>query len=166
MHGVNVNPEDYPIVKNIISFYDYLIEYNESNTPFATGKLVYFHYAIRGSMRPGGPAWEVNAMPDGKYKFTYTDDRPTFQGKPEEVKEIICDASLGDEMYNFMKEGRVQDYRSDYYAVGVQDGSSWSFSARFSDGKSYRSSGYMDGPRDMSGVNNCLDLLNKLLKEE
>ncbi len=165
MHGVNVSPEDYPLVKSVMSFFDYLFEYQESNTPFSTGKLLSFSYSIRGSMRPGGPKWELNAMDDGKYKLVFTDDSPKFMNKPEEVKEMICDEQVGETLYNFMKEGRVPDYRSYYQAVGVYDGSSWSFSASFSDGKYYHSGGYMDGPRNRAGINNCVDYLNKLLNQ-
>jgi len=166
MHGANVNPEDFPIVNCVMSYFDYLFEYNESTTPFSTGKLLSFTYYIRGSMRPGGPKWELNAMGDGKYKLVFTDDSPTFMNKPEVVKEMVCDEKVGEALYNFMKEGRVQDYRSYYQAVGVMDGSSWSFSASFSDGKSYRSGGYMDGPRDRSGINKSVDYLEELLKQK
>ena len=47
---------------------------------------------------------------------------------------------------------------------GVTDGSNWRFEVRFSEGKSVRSSGYMDGPRDMSGINNALKYVEELLK--
>ena len=116
-------------------------------------------------MRPGGPEWTVELQSDGRYKVSYMNDAGTkFTDKEPERKEKIFNSKVGDDLVEIFRKGKIQTYKSDYMNPGVTDGSSWRFEARFSEGKSVRSGGYMDGPRDMSGINNALKYVEELLK--
>jgi len=164
LHGQNVNPKDFPILSGIISFFDYTHEYTESGVPFPSGDLVSFNYRHKGSMRPGGPEYQLTRNENGSYKLVYTNDSKQYVNGKTENKEKLLDSKVGSEIIDMLKAGKVQNYRSYYNAYGVMDGSSWSMSIKFSDGKVLSSGGYMSGPRDDSGLKNTLKYLDSLLK--
>ena len=165
INATKVSPKDFGIVNAITSFFDSECEFTLPDTPFPEGKLTYFHYSNKGSMRPGGPEWTVELQSDGRYKVSYMNDAGTkFIDKEPERKEKIFDSKVGDDLVEIFRKGKIQTYKNDYMNPGVTDGSSWRFEARFSEGKSVRSGGYMDGPRDMSGINNALKYVEELLK--
>ena len=165
INATKVSPKDFGIVNAITSFFDSECEFTLPDTPFPEGKLTYFHYSNKGSMRPGGPEWTVELQSDGRYKVSYMNDAGTkFTDKEPERKEKIFNSKVGDDLVEIFRKGKIQTYKSDYMNPGVTDGSSWRFEARFSEGKSVRSGGYMDGPRDMSGINNALKYVEELLK--
>lgn len=164
INGTNMTPENFNIVKAVISFIDHEFELNETNTPFPEGKVTYFYYSDKGSMRPGGPEWTVTRESDGLYKVKYFDDRGKFEGREPVTKEKVYDAKVGDDLLEIFKKGKIQNYKSEYVDHGVTDGSRWKFEVKFESGKSVRSGGYMDGPRDSSGINDALKYLNKLME--
>ncbi len=173
MHGKNVNPNDYLPVALISSQIDLLLAYASysSNTTasnsnsFPKGSLVSFSYSVKGSMRPGGPEWKLSVMEDGKYKLTYRNDQMAFNGEEPEIKEIICEPEVGNDILQFLKDGNAHNYNSYYSNPGVTDGSRWSLDVRFSSGKTISSSGYMAGPKDESAIDNSINYLNNLLKD-
>ena len=77
INATKVNPKDFGIVNAITSFFDSEFEFTVPDTPFPEGKLTYFHYSNKGSMRPGGPEWTVEQQSDGRYKVTYLNDAGT-----------------------------------------------------------------------------------------
>ena len=165
INATKVDPEDFGIVNAITGFFDSECEFTVPDTPFPEGKLTYFCYTNKGSMRPGGPEWTVELQSDGRYKVSYLNDAGTkFTDKEPEHKEQIFDAKVGDDLLEIFRKGKIQTYKSDYMNPGVTDGSNWRFEARFSGGKSVSSGGYMDGPRDMSGIDNALKYVEELLK--
>ena len=164
LNGVQMTSSQFPIVGFVISFMDNELELVEPNTPFPEGKLTYFHYSNKGSMRPGGPEWTVEREADGRYKVTYFDDRGKFERRTPEKKEKVFDSKIGDDLLEIFRNGKIQNYKEEYVDPGVQDGSSWRFEVKFDSGKSIRSYGYMDGPRNSSGMNGAVDYVRKLLE--
>lgn len=161
--GENVDYKDFAIMNFVLNYFDNIFEFNIPDKPFPEGKLVYFHYSHKGSMRPGGPEWTVERMDDGKYKVTYMDDSMKYMGEELEKKEIKCDANLGEDLCEIFRQGKIQNYRGHYSNPGVLDGSSWNFEVKFEEGTWVRTGGYMDGPRDMSGINNSINYLKELM---
>ncbi len=92
LNGVQMTSSQFPIVGIVISFMDNELELVEPNTPFPEGKLTYFHYSNKGSMRPGGPEWTVEREADGRYKVSYFDDRGKFERRTPEKKEKVFDS--------------------------------------------------------------------------
>ena len=164
INATKVKPEDFGIVNAITGFFDSECEFTLPDIPFPEGKLTYFQYTNKGSMRPGGPEWTVELQSDGRYKVKYFNDAGVmFTDKQPESKEKIFDEKVGDDLVEIFRKGNIQTYKSEYMNPGVTDGSNWNFEARFSGG-SVRSRGYMDGPRDMSGINNALKYIDELMK--
>lgn len=163
LNAERVSPDNFGIVHAVTGFFDEIFEYTTVDKPFPTGKLKSFYYSNKGSMRPGGPEWNVKATADGGYEVSFTDDSGKFMGKEPIVKKKIFGAEVGEKITEFLKAGKAQNYKEEYIDPGVTDGSNWRFSALFDSGKSLSSHGYMDGPRDMSGITNTLRYLEGLL---
>ena len=164
INAERVEPEKIGIVNAITGYFNAAFELTTSDKPFPEGKITLLTYSNRGSMLPGGPQWRVEATNDGGYEVTFTDDRAKFNGGQVVEKKIKCPAKVGDDLLEILKAGKVQNYKSQYMNPGVTDGNSWSFSVKFSGGKTVSSQGYMDGPRDSSGINNTLKYLDNLIK--
>lgn len=166
LNAEGVSPNSFGIVNAVTGFLDGIFEFTTSDKPFPAGKLKSFYYSNKGSMRPGGPEWDVKATADGGYEVTYTDDSGQFMDKEPVEKKKTFGAEVGDKITEFLKAGKAQNYKEEYMNPGVTDGNSWRFSAYFDSGKGLRSGGYMDGPRDMSGITNTLRYLEGLMGVE
>ena len=162
LNAERINPKDFGIVNAILGFFDSEFELVTPQLPFPDGKLTLFTYTNKGSMRPGGPEWTVKAT-DGGYEVTYFNDSgKVFNEEPIQKKQKFS-AEVGEKITEFLKAGNAQSYKSEYMNPGVTDGSRWTFTVQFDSGKSINSGGYMDGPRDSSGITNSLKYLESLM---
>ena len=163
INGIRVDYKNFAIMNFVINYFNDVFEFTNIDKPFPKGNLKYFRYSHKGSMRPGGPEWTVERMNDGTYKVTYIDDSSKFMGEEIVKKEKECDESLGESLCEIFRKGKIQNYKSEYINPMVMDGSSWNFEVKFDDGTYIRTHGYMDGPRDRSGITNSLKFLEELM---
>ena len=163
MKGKGCAPEDYPIVKALKDYYDELFEYTLPDIPFPEGKLKHFHFSHKESMRPGGPEWTVDCLDDGRYKISYLNDAGKYENEEPVKKEMTGGKEGGEKLCEIFRKGKVQTYKHSYVFSLVTDGSQWSFEAEFDNRESVSSSGYMDWPRDRSGITEATEYLSGLL---
>ena len=166
MRGKGCAPEDYPIVKALKDYYDELFEYTLPDIPFPEGKLKHFHFSHKESMRPGGPEWTVDRLDDGRYKICYLNDAGKYENEEPVKKEMIGGKEVGEKLCEIFRKGNVQTYKHSYVFSLVTDGSQWSFEVEFDNRESVCSSGYMDWPRDRSGITEATEYLSGLLGVE
>ena len=122
-------------------------------------KITYLKYEKKGMRSDLILLCELSMQKDGSYIATYQDYKMN--------KSTRCPSSIGDEINNYLQEGRIDKYK-DYYSPGrhVLDGNTWHFEVKYSDGNSVKSGGRVKKPKNFTAVESTIDRIKQAVSDQ